>query len=54
MKSRIKFGLLILLVLAVAAACAPTNVQQQPTDMTATQLAKPDPHPGLRLCRVAR
>jgi hypothetical protein len=29
------------MVLAVAAACAPTNVQQQPTDMTATQLARP-------------
>jgi hypothetical protein len=41
MKSIIRFGLLTLMVLTVAAACAPTNVQQQPTDMTATQLAKP-------------
>ena len=41
MKSRIKFGLLTLMVLAIAAGCAPTNVQQQPTDMTAKQLAKP-------------
>ena len=41
MKARIKYGLLILMVLAVAAGCAPTNVTQQPTDMTATQLARP-------------
>jgi len=41
MKGRIKFGLLTLMVLAVAAGCAPTNVTQQPTDMTAKQLAKP-------------
>jgi hypothetical protein len=41
MKSRIKFGLLTLMVLAIAAGCAPMNVQQQPTDMTAKQLAKP-------------
>jgi len=41
MKARIKFGLLTLLVLAVVFGCAPTNVQQQPTDMTATQLARP-------------
>ena len=42
MKVRIKSGLVILLLLAVAAGCAPTNVQQQPTNMTATQLPRPD------------
>ncbi len=39
MKSRIKFGLLILLVLALAAGCAPTNVQQE--NMAVAQLARP-------------
>ena len=42
MKVRIKSGLVILLLLAAAAGCAPTNVQQQPTNMTATQLPRPD------------
>jgi hypothetical protein len=39
MNSSIKFGLLILFVLAVAAGCAPTNVQQE--NMAVAQLAKP-------------
>lgn len=39
MKGRITFGLLILFVLAVAAGCAPTNVQQK--NMDAAQLARP-------------
>jgi hypothetical protein len=39
MKGRIKFGLLILFVLAVAAGCAPTNVQQE--TMTVTKLNRP-------------
>ena len=41
MKGRIRFGLLTLMALAVATGCAPTNVTQQSTDMTAKQLAKP-------------
>jgi hypothetical protein len=40
MKSGMKFGLRFLLVLAIAAGCAPTNVQQQST--TLTQLPRPD------------
>jgi hypothetical protein len=40
MKNGIKFGLLIFTVLALAAGCAPTNVQQQ--SMTLTQLPRPD------------
>ena len=40
MKSKIKFGLLSFIVLAIAAGCAPTNVQQD--KMSATQLARPD------------
>jgi hypothetical protein len=39
MKGRIKIGLLILFVLAVAAGCAPTNVQQE--NMTVAQMARP-------------
>ena len=39
MKSGIKFGFLTLMVLAVTAGCAPTNVQQETMD--AAQLAKP-------------
>ncbi len=41
MKSGIKFGLLTLFLLALAAGCAPTNVQQQ-QQMTVSQLPKPD------------
>jgi hypothetical protein len=40
MKSKIKFGLLSFIVLAIAFGCAPTNVQQD--KMSATQLARPD------------
>jgi hypothetical protein len=39
MKNGIKFVLLILFVLAVAAGCAPTNVQQE--NMAVAQLARP-------------
>lgn len=39
MKGGIKFGILVLLVLAVAAGCAPTNVQQE--NMTVAQMARP-------------
>ena len=39
MKNRIKFGLLTLMVLAVAAGCAPTNVQQD--NMDVVQLTRP-------------
>ena len=39
MKNRIKLGLLTLMVLAVAAGCAPTNVQQD--NMDVVQLARP-------------
>ena len=39
MKSRITLGLLILFVLAVAAGCAPTNVQQE--NIAVAQLARP-------------
>ncbi len=43
MKSRIVFGLLTITMLAVAAGCAPTNVQQQPPQrMTTTQMQRPD------------
>jgi hypothetical protein len=40
MKSRIRFGLLVFIMLAVAAGCAPTNVQEK--SMTIAQLPKPD------------
>jgi len=40
MKHGIKFGLFTLIVLSIAAGCAPTNVQQQST--TLTQLPRPD------------
>ena len=40
MKNGIKFGLFTLIVLSIAAGCAPTNVQQQ--NMTLTQLPRPD------------
>jgi hypothetical protein len=40
MKSGNKLGLLTLIVMAIAAGCAPTNVQQQGT--TLTQLPRPD------------
>jgi len=40
MKNSFKFGLLIFFVLAVAAGCAPTNVQQE--NMAVAQLARPD------------
>ena len=40
MKSAIKLGLLTLMILAIAAGCAPTNVQQE--KMTATELPRPD------------
>ena len=40
MKSGIKFGLLSLILPALAAGCAPTNVQQQ--QMTVSQLPRPD------------
>jgi len=39
MNNSIKFGLLILFALAIAASCAPTNVQQE--NMAVAQLAKP-------------
>jgi hypothetical protein len=39
MQGGIKFGLILLIVLAVAAGCAPTNVQQE--NMTVAQLARP-------------
>ena len=39
MNNSIKFGLLILFVLAVAAGCAPTNVQQE--NMAVAQLTRP-------------
>ena len=39
MKARIRFGLLTLMVLAVAAGCAPTNVQQD--NMDVAQLTRP-------------
>jgi hypothetical protein len=39
MKGGIKFGILIIFVLAIAASCAPTNVQQE--NMTAAQLNRP-------------
>jgi len=40
MKRRIKFGWWFLLALAIAAGCAPTNVQQQ--SATLTQVPRPD------------
>ncbi|MBI5580105.1 MAG: DUF4410 domain-containing protein [Deltaproteobacteria bacterium] len=40
MKPGIKFGLLTFIVMAVAAGCAPTSVQQQ--SMNPTQLPRPD------------
>jgi len=40
MKIGIKFGLITLLALAIAAGCAPTSVQQEST--TLTQLPRPD------------
>jgi len=40
MKSKIKFVLLALMVLAIAFGCAPTNVQQE--KMTVSQLPRPD------------
>ena len=40
MKSGIKLGLLALMILAIAAGCAPTNVQQE--KMAATELPRPD------------
>jgi len=40
MKSKIRFGLLTFIMLAVAAGCAPTKVQQK--DMTVTRLPRPD------------
>ena len=39
MKAIIKFGLLTLMVVAVAAGCAPTNIQQE--NMAVAQLARP-------------
>jgi hypothetical protein len=43
MKGGIKFGLLALLVLTVAAGCAPTNVQQEePRDMMGKKLERPN------------
>jgi len=39
MQDRIKFGLLIIFVLAAAVGCAPTNVQQE--NMAVAQLARP-------------
>jgi len=39
MKGRTQFGLIMLIILAVAAGCAPTNVQQEHMDVA--QLAKP-------------
>jgi len=40
MKSKIRFGLLAFIILAVAAGCAPTKVQEKST--TIAQLPKPD------------
>jgi hypothetical protein len=40
MKTEIKFGLLIFVMLAIAAGCAPTNVKQE--QMTVSQIARPD------------
>lgn len=40
MKGRIKIGVLAVIMLAIAAGCGPTNVQQQ--DMTLTQQPRPD------------
>ncbi|MEJ2136508.1 MAG: hypothetical protein P8X86_14860, partial [Desulfofustis sp.] len=40
MKGLTKFGLVILIVLVIAAGCGPTKVQQQ--NMTLTQLPRPD------------
>jgi len=40
MKDRIKFGLLTLMILALAAGCGPTNVQQE--TMSAAKLPRPD------------
>jgi hypothetical protein len=40
MKSKIKFGLLAFMMLAIAFGCAPTNVQQE--SPTLTQLPRPD------------
>ena len=40
MKSKIKFGLLTFMMLAIAAGCAPTNVQQKQESVT--QLPRPD------------
>lgn len=40
MKSKIKLGLLFLIVLTIVYGCPPTNVQQQ--KMTATKLPRPD------------
>jgi hypothetical protein len=40
MKSGIKFGILALMILFVAAGCAPTNVQQE--TITAAKLPRPD------------